>query len=74
MPMLSEEGSGSGQQSAADDALVSDGMRPEEPALPAYHPGNNRMVGHAGESNEMRLSEYVKGETRAQGMKDSGNY
>ncbi|KAL2259768.1 hypothetical protein VTK26DRAFT_6441 [Humicola hyalothermophila] len=81
MPMLSEEEGGGGGgggvgggEDAADAALVSDGMRPSEPSLPSYHPGNNRMVGHAGESNEMRLSEYVKGETRAQNMKDSGNY
>ncbi|KAL2021282.1 hypothetical protein VTK56DRAFT_7361 [Thermocarpiscus australiensis] len=67
MPMLSEE-------EEADAALVSNGMRPEEPTLPPYQPGSSRMAGHAGESNEMRLSEYVKGETRAQEMKDSGRY
>ncbi|KAK4100562.1 hypothetical protein N658DRAFT_98610 [Parathielavia hyrcaniae] len=68
LPMLSEE------QQSADSALVSDGMRPAEPALPPYHPGNRRMSGHAGEDNEMRLSGYVKGQTRAQDMKDSGGY
>ncbi|KAK4130991.1 hypothetical protein BT67DRAFT_445140 [Trichocladium antarcticum] len=67
MPMLSEE------DQTASAALVSDGMRPE-PMLPPYHPGSSRMPGHAGEDNEMRLSEYVKGQTRAQEMKDSGRY
>ncbi|KAK4242756.1 hypothetical protein C8A03DRAFT_39921 [Achaetomium macrosporum] len=71
MPMLSEEDQ---HQSAADSALVSDGMRPSEPTLPPYHPGSRRMSGHAGESNEMRLSQYVKGQTRAQEMKDSGRF
>jgi hypothetical protein len=66
--MLSEE------EQSADSALVSDGMRPSEPTLPPYHPGNRRMSGHAGEDNEMRLSGYVKGQTRAQEMKDSGRY
>lgn len=61
--------------SSADDALVSDGMRPSEPMLPPYQPGNRRMSGHgADEDNEMRLSGYVKGQTRAQEMKDSGRY
>jgi hypothetical protein len=60
---------------AADAALVSDGMRPSEPMLPPYHPGNRRMSGHGEEEdNEMRLSGYVKGQTRAQEMKDSGRY
>jgi hypothetical protein len=59
---------------SADSALVSDGMRPSEPMLPPYRPSSRRMSGHAGESNEMRLSEYVKGQTRAQEMKDSGRY
>lgn len=68
MPMLSEE------DLSADAALVSDGMRPSEHTLPPYQPGSGRMSGHAGESNEVRLSEYVKGQTRAQDMKDSGNY
>ncbi|GAB1315932.1 hypothetical protein MFIFM68171_06142 [Madurella fahalii] len=68
LPMLSEE------EQTADAALVSDGMRPEAHQLPPYQPGSARMAGHGGESNEMRLSEYVKGETRAQDMKDSGRY
>lgn len=73
MPMLSEEDAHSA--AAADAALVSDGMRPSEPMLPPYHPGHRRMSGHAeGEDNEMRLSGYVKGQTRAQDMKDSGRY
>ncbi|QBZ62599.1 hypothetical protein PoMZ_11482 [Pyricularia oryzae] len=39
--------------------------------LPPYTPGRlNPMNGHGNESNEMRLSGYVKGETRAQNMKD----
>jgi len=67
MPMLLEEES-------ADSALVSDGMRPSEPMLPPYEPGSSRMTGHGVESNDMRLSEYVKGETQAQDMKDSGRY
>ena len=59
----------------ADAALVSDGMRPFEPTLPPYTPGTRRMSGHGGEGdNEMRLSGYVKGQTRAQGMKDSGGF
>ena len=59
----------------ADAALVSDGMRPFEPMLPPYTPGTRRMSGHGeSSSNEMRLSGYVKGQTRAQGMKDSGGF
>ncbi|KAH8666362.1 hypothetical protein BX600DRAFT_511301 [Xylariales sp. PMI_506] len=44
------------------------------PVLPPYTPGEAArfMVGHAGESNEMRLSDYVKGQTRAQNEKDNG--
>jgi hypothetical protein len=43
--------------------------------LPPYSPGNHRrMNGHGDESNEIRLSEYVKGATRAQEMKDGGGY
>ncbi|KAK7935538.1 hypothetical protein PG985_001033 [Apiospora marii] len=44
------------------------------PALPPYTPGESSrfMVGHGNESNEMRLSDYVKGETRAQREKDGG--
>ncbi|KAI0173545.1 hypothetical protein GGR52DRAFT_390951 [Hypoxylon sp. FL1284] len=61
------------------EATVVDGYRPPQhpgmPSLPPYSPGSSRgqfMQGHGDESNEMRLSEYVKGETRAQNMKDSG--
>ncbi len=69
MPMLPEE------DQLADIALVSDGMRPTEPMLPPYEPRRGgQMAGHGSEDNEMRLSEYVKGQTRAQGMKDSGGY
>jgi len=68
MPMLLEE------EQTAESALVSDGMRPE-PMLPPYEPPRGRqMVGHGEEDNEMRLSEYVKGGTRAQDMKDDGRY
>ena len=68
MPMLLEE------EQTAESALVSDGMRPE-PMLPPYEPPQGRhMAGHGGESNDMRLSEYVKGGTRAQDMKDDGGY
>lgn len=46
------------------------------PALPPYTPRPSAhrymMEGHGNESNEMRLSEYVKGQTRAQDMKDAG--
>ena len=43
--------------------------------LPPYSPGNHgRMSGHGDESNDIRLSEYVKGATRAQDMKDEGGY
>ncbi|KAK0629001.1 hypothetical protein B0T17DRAFT_489790 [Bombardia bombarda] len=68
MPMLLEV------EQTAESALVSDGMRSSEPMLPPYEPNRNHMVGHGLESNDMRLSEYVKGETRAQDMKDSGRY
>ncbi|KAH6617875.1 hypothetical protein B0J18DRAFT_468216 [Chaetomium sp. MPI-SDFR-AT-0129] len=67
MPMLTEE------DQSADAALVSDGMQPGDHTLPPYHPGNRRMSGHGGD-NDTRLSGYVKGQTRAQNMKDSGGY
>ncbi|KAK4454111.1 hypothetical protein QBC34DRAFT_177552 [Podospora aff. communis PSN243] len=68
MPMLLEE------EQSAESALVSDGMRPE-PMLPPYEPPRGRqMRGHGDEDNDMRLSEYVKGGTRAQEMKDGGGY
>ncbi|KAI1800289.1 hypothetical protein F4811DRAFT_44147 [Daldinia bambusicola] len=63
----------------AAEAMVTDGYRyrvqPGIPSLPAYSPSSSRgqfMDGHGDESNDMRLSDYVKGETRAQNMKDSG--
>ncbi|KAI0836391.1 hypothetical protein F5Y06DRAFT_274068 [Hypoxylon sp. FL0890] len=63
----------------AEAAMVTDGYRhrvqPGMSSLPPYTPGQSRgqfMDGHGDESNEMRLSDYVKGETRAQRMKDSG--
>ncbi|KAK8855764.1 hypothetical protein PGQ11_011676 [Apiospora arundinis] len=44
------------------------------PVLPPYTPGeaSRFMAGHGDESNEMRLSDYVKGQTRAQREKDHG--
>ncbi|AEO64286.1 uncharacterized protein THITE_2110271 [Thermothielavioides terrestris NRRL 8126] len=79
LPILSEEvhrqsDADADAEADANAALVSDGMRPSEPTLPPYRPGNRRMSGHAAESNEMRLSEYIKGQTRAQALKDSGRY
>lgn len=63
----------------AAEATISDGYRPQHqpgmPSLPPYSPGSSRgqfMEGHGDESNEMRVSDYVKGESRAQNMKDSG--
>lgn len=66
----------------ANMAMIADGSRytpggplVENHQLPPYSPGNQRtMSGHGDESNEIRLSEYVKGETRAQDMKDGGSY
>lgn len=64
------------EDQAAEAAMVTDGYRqpmpPGMPALPPYTPGESSrfMDGHGHESNEMRLSGYVKGETRAQNMKD----
>lgn len=63
---------------AAEEALVTDGYR-QHPVYgvppPFYTPGSSShrfMDGHGNETNEMRLSDYVKGETRAQSMKDNG--
>lgn len=66
----------------ANMAMVSDGSRYsgavrqiQRSQLPPYSPGNlRRMTGHGDEDNDTRLSEYVKGETRAQDMKDSGGF
>ncbi|RYO90356.1 hypothetical protein DL766_001181 [Monosporascus sp. MC13-8B] len=62
----------------AAEAMVTDGYRhPSQqrfPSLPPYSPGPSQsrfMEGHGNEGNEMRLSEYVKGQTRAQNMKDA---
>ncbi|ORY62669.1 uncharacterized protein BCR38DRAFT_439429 [Pseudomassariella vexata] len=73
------------EEDPAEAAAVADGFRPQQlnqaaDAPPSYTPGSSYrpgessscMVGHARESNEMRLSEYVKGETRAQDLKDRG--
>ncbi|KAI5919636.1 hypothetical protein F4810DRAFT_476052 [Camillea tinctor] len=63
----------------AAEATITDGYRHQMhsgmPSLPPYSPGPSRglfMAGHGDESNDMRLSDYVKGETRAQNMKDAG--
>lgn len=65
----------------ANMAMISDGSRyhggnqVDNNQLPPYSPGNIRtMPGHGHEDNDIRLSEYVKGETRAQDMKDAGGY
>lgn len=65
----------------ANLAMVTDGSRytpgqvVDHSQLPPYSPGTQgTMAGHGDESNEIRLSEYVKGETRAQDMKDSGGF
>jgi hypothetical protein len=49
---------------------------PYTPGASPYTPGESSrfMNGHSGESNDMRLSEYVKGQTRAQDTKDSGGF
>lgn len=66
------------EDQAAEAAMVTDGYRQPMPhgmpALPPYTPGESSrfMDGHGLESNEMRLSGYVKGETRAQNMRDGG--
>jgi len=65
----------------ANMAMISDGSRynggsrVDSSQLPPYSPGNQRtMDGHGGENNDTLLSEYVKGETRAQDIKDTGNF
>ncbi|KAI1078146.1 hypothetical protein F5B20DRAFT_244806 [Whalleya microplaca] len=67
---------GNSPEQSAEAAMVTDGYRPPQqpgmPSLPPYTPGPSRgqfMDGHGNESNEMRLSDYVKGETRAQNSK-----
>ncbi|KAI7783743.1 hypothetical protein LA080_011452 [Diaporthe eres] len=74
---------------SANLAMVADGSRytphqhqyqhqqADHNQLPPYSPGNNMratMHGHGGESNDIRLSEYVKGATAAQDMKDSNGF
>lgn len=68
---------------SANLAMVADGSRytpqqhhqPDNNQLPPYSPGNMRnMHGHGVESNDIRLSEYVKGATAAQDMKDSNGF
>lgn len=69
----------------ANLAMITDGSRysPQQvdgsgqnSQLPPYSPPGNhrRMNGHGDESNDIRLSEYVKGATRAQDMKDEGGF
>lgn len=65
----------------ANMAMISDGSRynghnrVDSNQLPPYSPGNQRtMNGHGNENNNALLSDYVKGETRAQDMKDTGNF
>ncbi|KAI6371095.1 hypothetical protein MCOR25_004029 [Pyricularia grisea] len=69
------------EDEAAAAALITDGSSGgrvdlesgygSSSGLPPYTPGRlNPMNGHGNENNEMRLSGYVKGETRAQNMKD----
>ncbi|KAK7967118.1 uncharacterized protein PG986_001395 [Apiospora aurea] len=86
--LLIDDGQGADHEAEAEAAMVTDGYRPRGgahshshsdsqgsmPALPPYTPGESSrfMVGHGNESNEMRLSDYVKGETRAQREKDHG--
>lgn len=68
---------------SANLAMVADGPRyapsshqgADNGQLPPYSPGDARaMHGHGGESNDIRLSEYVKGATAAQDMKDSSGF
>lgn len=69
---------------SANLAMVADGPRyapsshhqqADNGQLPPYSPGDARaMRGHGGESNDIRLSEYVKGATAAQDMKDSSGF
>ncbi|KAJ0109983.1 hypothetical protein J7T55_014785 [Diaporthe amygdali] len=64
---------------SANLAMVADGSRYSPNAdhnqLPPYSPGNRgAMRGHGTESNDIRLSEYVKGATAAQDMKDSHGF
>ncbi|KAH8194308.1 hypothetical protein TruAng_011531 [Truncatella angustata] len=82
--LIEQNNTGDSIESAAEEAMITDGYRnPRHQALahtsmsapPPYVPGESSrfMTGHtADESNEMRLSDYVKGQTRAQNMKDSG--
>ncbi|CAN8097874.1 unnamed protein product [Discula destructiva] len=65
----------------ANMAMISDGSRYngsnriDISQLPPYSPGNQRtMDGHGNENNNTRLSDYIKGATRAQDMKDTGNF
>lgn len=65
----------------ANMAMISDGSRysgghqVESNQLPPYSPGNQpTMNGHGNENNDTRLSEYVKGQTRAQDMKDGETF
>lgn len=58
-----------------DGSRYSPGQAVDHNQLPPYSPGNQRtMAGHGLEDNDIRLSEYVKGETRAQDMKDTDGF
>lgn len=81
--LIQQHHTGDSIESAAEAAMITDGYRNPRhqslahssmPAPPPYVPGESSrfMTGHGDESNEMRLSDYVKGQTRAQNMKDSG--
>lgn len=78
-PQASAFGFDSSEDQEAVAAMVMDGSRfNAEPGMavpPPYSPGRRPgMTGHGSESNDMRLSEYVKGGTRAQDMKDSSRF
>lgn len=67
-PMPEQQNHHHHQHSALAHASISS-------APPPYVPGESSrfMTGHtADDDNEMRLSDYVKGQTRAQNMKDGG--
>ncbi|KAJ9151296.1 hypothetical protein NKR23_g3146 [Pleurostoma richardsiae] len=90
LPVLSLPGmSLAEEEAAANLAVVMDGSRYHHHhqrdsssgsagpggGPPPYSPGRLRpMSGHGDEDNEVRLSGYVKGETRAQDLKDAGGF
>jgi hypothetical protein len=86
--LIDQHDTGDSIESAAEAAMITDGYRSPAhqqhlqragahmslTAPPPYVPGESSrfMTGHGDESNEMRLSDYVKGQTRAQNIKDAG--